>query len=106
VIWALWHVIPFLEMGRSASGIVWQSLGMIAMRVIIVRLLVSAGKSVFIAVLFHTMSNMPYRVFSNYGSYYDPMVTALIPCIVVAVILLFRPGRLLGGAETGQANND
>ena len=93
VIWALWHVIPFAEMGRSGGWIAWHSLAMIAMRVIIVWLFANTGQSVLIAVLFHTMSNMPYGVLANYGSYYDPLVTALILTIVAAVIVALW-GRL------------
>ena len=89
VIWALWHVIPFVELGRSGDWIVWHCLGMVAMRVIIVWLLVNAGQSVFVAVLFHTMSNMPYGVLSNYGSYYYPFVTVAILTILVTVIVAF-----------------
>ena len=46
VIWGLWHVIPFIEMGRSVDWTLWQCLGAIAMRVIIVWLFANAGQSV------------------------------------------------------------
>ena len=44
--------------------------------------------SVFIAVLFHTMSNIPYGIVPNYGSYYDPMVTFLILVIAAGTIVV------------------
>jgi len=95
VVWALWHVIPFAEMGRSGDWIVWHCLSTVAMRVIIVWLFVNTGQSVFVAVLFHTMSNMPYGVLSNYGSYYDPLVAFLILVTVVGMIAVLWESRSL-----------
>ena len=72
VIW-VWHVIPYAQMGRSGDWIIWQCLGAIAMRVIIVWLLVNTGQSLFFAALFHTMINTPWGLFPNFGSYFDPL---------------------------------
>jgi membrane protease YdiL (CAAX protease family) len=89
VIWALWHVIPFVEMGRSVDWIVWQCLGTVAMRVIIVWLYVNARRSVFIAVLFHTMVNVAWSLFPSHGSHYDPFVAFLILMLVTGLIIAF-----------------
>ena len=105
VIWALWHVIPFVEMGRSGEWIVWHGLAIVAMRVIIVWLFVNTGQSLIIAVLFHTMSNMPYGVLSNYGSYYDPFVTFLILAVVVAMIIAVWPRVNLGRITRDATDN-
>lgn len=100
VVWALWHVVPFVEMGRSGDWIVWHSLCMVAMRVVIVWLFVNTGQSVFIAVLFHTMSNIPYGILPNYGAYYDPMVSFLILAMAAAIIVALWGPALDRGAST------
>ena len=100
VIWALWHVIPFAEMGRSIDWIVWQCLGAVALRVIIVWLFVNAGQSVFIAVLFHMMINMAWGVFTAFDSYFDPFVLFVILVIVAGiVVLLWGRSSLLASAN-------
>lgn len=86
-IWALWHVIPYVQLGRSADWIAWQCLGAVALRVIIVWLFVNAGQSVFVAVLFHTMINMPWGLIQNYESYYDPFVMFVILALAAAIIV-------------------
>ena len=89
VFWALWHVIPFIQLGRGADWILWHGLSIIALRVIIVWLFVNTGQSVFIAVLFHTMSNMPWGVVTNYGSFYDPFVTFVILTLVAGLVAAY-----------------
>ena len=87
VIWALWHVIPYAQIGRSAEWIVWQCLGTIALRVIIVWLFVNTGQSVFVAVLFHMMINLPWGLIQNYESFYDPLVMLVILALVAGIVV-------------------
>jgi len=95
VVWALWHVIPFLEMGRSSHWTLWQCLGAIALRVIIVWLFENAGRSVFIAVLFHMTINMPWGVFTAFKVYFDPLVMFLILTLVALIVVgLWGPSTL------------
>lgn len=95
VIWALWHVIPYAQMGRSGDWIIWQFLGAIAMRVIIVWLFVNTGQSLFIAALFHTMINTPWGLFPNFGSYFDPFVMFVILALLAGIIIaLWGPATL------------
>ena len=89
VFWALWHVIPFIEVGRGADWILWHGLSMVAMRVIIVWLFVNTGQSVFIAVVFHTMSNIPWGVIANYESFYDPFTTFLLLTLVAGLVAVY-----------------
>ena len=88
-VWALWHVIPFVQMGRSAGWIFWHCLSTVALRVIIVWLFVNAGNCVFIAVLFHTMINVAWALFPSHGSHYDPFIAFLILMPVTGLILAF-----------------
>ena len=95
VIWALWHVIPFIEMGRSVGWITWQCLGAIALRVIIVWLFENAGQSVFIAVLFHTTINGPWGVVTDFEPYFDPFVLfGILALLAGGVAALWGPSTL------------
>ena len=95
VIWALWHVIPFVEMGRSAYWIIWHSLSIVMLRIIIVWLFVNTGQSVFIAALFHTTTNLAWGLIANYGSFYDPLVMLIILILLaVTIVMLWGPSTL------------
>jgi uncharacterized protein len=83
VVWALWHVIPFALMGHRAAWIFWQGAGMVLMRILIVWLVVNAGQSLLLAVLFHMMSNSVWGMFQDYGPWYDPMIMCLVLLIPV-----------------------
>lgn len=94
VIWALWHVIPFAQLGRSGDWIFWHSLSAVALRIIIVWLFANTRGSVLVAVLFHTMINVSFALFPNSGSYYDPFVTFMILAFAAGTIIV------LWGSET------
>jgi uncharacterized protein len=92
IVWALWHLIPFMEMGRSTSWSFWHLLGTILLRLIIVWLYENTGKSILIAVVFHTMINLSLALFPIAGSFYDPFVAFLILALFTCAILaLWRP---------------
>jgi uncharacterized protein len=80
-VWALWHIIPFVQLGRSPEWILWHSLSAVALRIIIVWLFENTGGSIMIALLFHTMINLSWALFPVAGSYYDPLVTFIILAI-------------------------
>jgi membrane protease YdiL (CAAX protease family) len=96
LVWAAWHLIPLLQAHRSASWIAGWSLGTVANRLIIVLLFNYAGRSVFAAALYHTMSNVSWQLFPNHGSHYDPRVTGpVIACMAaIGVVVSGRAGRL------------
>ena len=87
IIWALWHVIPYYQMGRSTNWIVWQALSTIILRFIIVWFFENTSKSILIAVLFHTMINLTWALFPIAGSFYDPFITFLILAFPVSTIV-------------------
>jgi len=94
-IWALWHIVPFFQLGRSLEWIFWHSLSAVALRVIIVWLFENTGGSILIAVLFHTMINLSWALFPVAGSYYNPLVTFVILAIAVgAITSLWRRNTL------------
>jgi uncharacterized protein len=95
VVWALWHVIPFALMGHSAAWIFWQGAGMVLMRILIVWLVMNAGQSLLLAVLFHMMSNSVWGMFQDYGPLYNPMVMCLVLLIpVIGAVALSGPKTL------------
>ena len=103
-VWAAWHVIPFVQLGRSAEWIVWHSLSAVAMRVVIVWLFENTRQSVFVAVLFHTMINLSWVLFPVSGSFYDPFVTFVILAITVSsIIVVWGPDTLARSRRSPRA---
>jgi uncharacterized protein len=88
-VWALWHVVPFVQLGRSSDWILWHSLSAVALRIIIVWLFENSGGSMLVAVLFHTMINLSWALFPVSGSFYDPLVMFLILSIPSCLIAMF-----------------
>jgi membrane protease YdiL (CAAX protease family) len=93
-VWAIWHAIPYIQAHNSLKWIVWQSIFSIAARVLIVWLYNNTGKSVLPGILFHSMINVSWSLFPNYGSHYDPAITGSIT-VIIAVMITF-----LWGART------
>jgi membrane protease YdiL (CAAX protease family) len=95
LVWVAWHIVPFAQAGRSPTWIAWQSLNMVAIRVLLVWLYNNTGKSVFAAVLCHAMVNLSWQLFPNNGSHYDPCITGLITAFAaVIVIVIWGPQTL------------
>jgi membrane protease YdiL (CAAX protease family) len=75
---AAWHLIPYLQAGRSRGWIAWQCAKTVASRVLIVQLYTRAGRSVGATVLFHASDNLSVFLSPRAGSHYDPRATAII----------------------------
>jgi len=86
IIWAAWHVVPFMQVPRSPVWIVSQCLFIAAARVLQVWLYNNTGKSVFGQAVFHAMLNVSWQLFPNNGSHYDPRIAA--PVVVVMAVLV------------------
>lgn len=85
-VWAVWHIIPYIQAHRSPIWIFWQCVGMVAIRIIIVWLYNNTGKCLLIAILCHTTVNMSEYLFPNYGSNYDPFYFAILLIITAFTI--------------------
>jgi CAAX protease family protein len=104
-VWAAWHIVPLLQVGRSPSWIAWWSLASVATRILHTWLFNNTGKSVFGAALFHAMSNTSWQMFPNQGSHYDPRVTGIIVAVVAGVVVA-TTDRQLRQRRTGAAAGD
>jgi len=100
IIWAVWHIIPWIQAGHDASWIVWHAWVTVLLRIVIVWIYNNAGRSVWMAVLVHAVTNVAFFVFPDYGSHYDPMVTGIILTAVVVVIVLRWGGRTLASQRS------
>jgi hypothetical protein len=85
-VWAAWHIVPFFQTGHDASWVAWQCIVTLLLRVVIVWLYAYGGRSVFAAIVLHTMSNIAMFLFPNFGSYYDPATTAVVLAGTTAIM--------------------
>ena len=97
--WGLFHLIPDLQNGQAFNWILWQRLGTVASRVLIVWLYNNTGKSVLAAILFHAMSNVSWVLFPNYGSHYDPFITSMITFLVAGIVIFGLESSTLAGSR-------
>jgi len=94
-IWAVWHLIPFIQGHRTPAWIAWHCLATIAVRVLIVWLYNNTGHSVFAAILFHAMTNVSYFLFPNYGSNYDARIGGPFIILAAMIVVALPAGRNL-----------
>lgn len=95
LVWAAWHVVPLLQVGRAPDWIAWWSVATVATRVLHTWLYNNTGKSVFGAALFHSTTNVSWQMFPNDGSHYDPRIIGIILAIVaVSVTIAWGPRTL------------
>ena len=95
LVWAIWHVVPLLQVGRAPGWIAWWSIATVATRVLHTWLYNNTGKSVFGAALFHAMTNVSWQMFPNHGSHYDPRITGIILSIIAVLVTIASGPRTL-----------
>lgn len=94
-VWAVWHIIPFIQTQNSANWIIWQSMSLVVTRILIVWVYNNTGQSVFATILFHAMYNVGTLVLPNFGFVYDPVVTTIIlTSVALVAIFLWGPKSL------------
>ena len=86
LVWAAWHVIPYLQAHRSVAWISGAFVFTVATRILMVWLYNNTGGSVFGAALFHAMLNVSWFVFPIYGSFLDPRISALVAVFAAAIV--------------------
>lgn len=86
LVWAVWHIIPYYQAHQNTVWIMWQCIGTVFLRTIMVWLFNNTGKSVFAMVLFHAMINISPYLIPNYGTHYDPFIVAVLLIITATVV--------------------
>jgi len=86
-VWAIWHIVPHLQQSLSANWILWQSIHSVALRILIVWFYNNTGRNLLTTILVHTMDNVSWSLFPNYGSYYDPFITGTITCLMALLVI-------------------
>lgn len=76
-VWAVWHLVPLAQAGKSPEWIAWWCLTTIELRVLISWVFNNTG-SVLVAATFHASENAAWQMFPSHGSHYDPKFHALI----------------------------
>lgn len=89
MVWAVWHVLPLVQVGRAPSWIACNTW-----------LYNNTARSIFGAILFHAMTNLSWQLFPNDGSHYDPRLTGLIVTTVAVLVVLRWGARTLAARET------
>ena len=101
LVWAILHIVPFLQMGRSPPWIWWQCLTMLPLRIIIVWFCNNTGRSVLISVIFHTMLNLSQFLFPIHGSHYDPFLAFMILAPVAGMVVFLWGAKSLAHFRWG-----
>jgi len=86
-VWQVWHIIGDLQAQNTAVWIVWHGLYSVELRILIVWVYNNTQKSVFAAILVHTVDNVSWTLFPNYGSHYDPFIAFIIMTVMVAIVI-------------------
>jgi len=87
LVWQVWHIIGDVQARNTATWIVWHSLYSIGLRILIVWVYNNTQKSVFAAILVHTMDNVSWALFPNYGSHFDPFIAFVVMTVVTAIVI-------------------
>ncbi len=95
LVWAAWHVVPYLQGHRSPAWIAGQGLFTVTVRVLLVWLYNNTGKCVFAATVCHAMVNVSIFSFPVYGSYYDPGIAGLITTFAAVLVTIVWGPRTL-----------
>lgn len=95
VVWAVWHLVPLLQAGRSFVWIGSWFVGTVALRVLITWIFNNSAGSVLLAALFHASVNVSWQSFPIRGSHYDPAMHAVVLVIVTGVIVATFRGTTL-----------
>lgn len=88
-VWAIWHIIPYIQTHRTATWILWQCVGTVALRIIMVWIYNNTNKSFFAVIVCHTTINMSEYLFPNNGSHYNPFYFGIILMLTAVIISFF-----------------
>ena len=95
IIWAVWHIIPWSQTHQTPVWTGWQSISTVLMRIVMVWLFNSTGKSVFGIILFHAMNNISPYLIPGSGGHYEPFMTCMLLSVTVIVIVFLWGSKTL-----------
>lgn len=95
IVWAIWHIIPYYQAHQTTGWIIWQCIGTVFLRIIMVWIFNNAGKSVFAMIFFHTMINISPYLIPNYGIHYNPFIFCMLLMITVIIIIFCWDAKTL-----------
>lgn len=104
LIWQIWHIIGDVQANNTANWIFWHSLYSIALRILIVWIYNNTGKSVFAAIMVHTMDNVSWSLFPNFGTAYDPLFTAIFAGLAAVLVIIGWGPQTLARYRFARAN--
>jgi membrane protease YdiL (CAAX protease family) len=93
IVWQVWHFIGDLQAGQTWTWIAWHSLYSVALRVLIVWIYNNTGKSVFAAILVHTMDNVSWSLLPIFDSSFGSILTTAIAWLVIAIVVFVSARR-------------
>ncbi|MGR6964038.1 CPBP family glutamic-type intramembrane protease [Geodermatophilus sp. URMC 61] len=92
-IWAAWHLVPYLQVGRDARWIAWQCLGTVSARVLVVEAYTRSGCCVPLAVAMHAAPNVASAALPGSGPDLDPAPVAVVLTAAATVTGIHRTWR-------------
>ena len=90
-VWALWHIVPLIQLHNIPALVIWQTVNIFATRILLVWIYQNTGKSLFGSIVFHMMVNVSTVLLPKFGIPYDPAIAT--PIIIILTCLV---GFLLG----------
>ncbi|KAI0000084.1 hypothetical protein F4779DRAFT_151610 [Xylariaceae sp. FL0662B] len=91
-VWAVWHIVPW-SWKYPAGWIVGMCLLNVLMRTAMIYAYMYGGKSLFTALLFHTMINVATSVFPNYGSHINTWVFSVWMALMLVVVIYYAKDK-------------
>lgn len=91
ILWAIWHIPFYIASGFEPVWIAGQLLSMIAIRILITWIFNNTGKSVFAAILVHTVYNVCTMMVPSFYTSLGHSITSIF-IIITSVIVVFLWG--------------
>jgi len=100
---SLWHLVPLIKMGRTATWIAWWAVWSIPLRIFILWLYDNTGKNLFAAILFHAVVNLSNSspFIPRHGSHWDMAVVGVMTVIAAAIVTFLWGSRTLAEYRYG-----
>jgi uncharacterized protein len=89
-LWALWHVIPYYQIGHSVNWIFWQCICTIISRVFMISIYNNSRGYFMWTVWYHMMINLSVFSLPGYVFHYNPTVTAILECAVLFLLFVSK----------------